>query len=505
MIVGSTRRRARGGAGRGTARALLGAAIACMVAARPVASQPPPRPTAVVSGVVYDSIVRHTIAGATVEIVSADDPAARPLTAVSDAAGRYTVPGVPFGSYLAGFFHPALDTLGLETAPRRVNVSASEQRVDLATPSARTVMATICPAGTASDSTGLMIGHVRSTEEQGPVAGASVVVEWSETIVDMLGLRERNLQVTGQSAEPGWFAICGLPADVVVQARASSGADSSGYVEVEVPANGLRHVSFFVGGASRITLPVEDTVAGRTAIPETALRGRARLTGTVVDYNGKPVINAHALVWGTKLDAATNERGAFSLDGLPGGTHTLEIRVIGYIPVTSVVQLAESRPATANIVLAKAAEILPTVTVRGEMVFSRNLAEFERRRRSGFGSYRTSADIARRGPNVKLSQLLQDVLGVRVDRRGGQSIVTMQRGATTGIGRASCVPSLYVDGMLDRLGDYDAYYAEEIAGLEVYARESTRPFEFIDPQNPCGVVAIWTRTVPKKPRKPSTD
>jgi hypothetical protein len=135
------------------------------------------------------------------------------------------------------------------------------------------------------------------------------------------------------------------------------------------------------------------------------------------------------------------------------------------------------------------------------MVFSRNLVEFDRRRRSGFGYYRTSAEIEKRGPNVKLSQLLQDVLGVRVDRRGAESIVTMQRGATTGIGRGPCIPSLYVDGMRDVMRDFDRYYSEEIAGIEVYPREANRPFEFIDSTNPCGAIAIWTRTVPKKPKK----
>ena len=484
---------------------VAGVAIACALGVRPGMAQERPAQAVAVNGVVYDSIVRHTIAGATVEFVNADNPAARPFTTVSDPSGRYTLNGLPFGSYLAGFFHPALDSLGLDAAPRRVDLSVASQRVDLATPSARTVVESLCPAGTRSDSTGLLIGHVRSTEDQTPVAGASVVIEWSETIIDALGVRNRNRQATGRAADPGWFAICGLPSDAGLQARAFSGADSSGYVDVEIPAHGLRHLSFFVGGASLVTLPPADTIAGRMAAPETAWRGRARLTGTVVDHNGRPVVNAHALVWGTKLDAATNERGAFSLDGLPGGTHTLEVRVIGYVPVTSTVHLAESRPATANIVLAKAAEILPTVTVRGEMVYSRNLAEFERRRRAGWGTFRTSAEIAQRGPNAKLSQLLQDVLGVRVDRRGTQSIVTMRRGATTGIGRTDCVPSLFVDGMLDRMGDFDIYYSDEIAGIEVYPREATRPFEFVDHSNACGAIAIWTRTVPKKPKKPNND
>jgi hypothetical protein len=164
------------------------------------------------------------------------------------------------------------------------------------------------------------------------------------------------------------------------------------------------------------------------------------------------------------------------------------------------VHLAESRPATTTVVLGKPAEILSTVMVRGQLVYAANLADFNRRRRIGFGQFRTSDEIARRGKNTKLSQLLQDFMNVRVDARGGSSSVTMTRNATTGIGRAACEPSLYVDGMLDRVGDFDIYYSDEIAALEVY-RESNRPFEFIDHSNPCGSIAIWTRNMPNKVKK----
>jgi hypothetical protein len=478
-------------------------------AAGPLAAQRPAAgATATVSGVVYDSIGRRPVAGATVEFVSGDDPGARPFTAVSDASGRYALSGLRFGSYLAGFFHPALDTLGLESAPRRVELNSPSERINLATPSARTVSATICPAGAASDSTGVLIGHVRSTDGEGPIGGASVLVEWSEVIIDAQGVRDRNRQVTGRSAEPGWFAICGLPTDATLQARAFASPDSSGFVEVDVPPNGLRHVTFFLGGASLVTLSQADTTPGdttRATMRESVWRGRARLSGTVTDQRGQPVANAHAVVWGTGLDAPTNERGAFVLEGLPGGTQTLEIRVIGYAPVTRTVHLAESRPATADIVLGKKVEVLSTVTVRGEMLYSRNLAEFNRRRRIGFGQFRTSEEIARRGRNAKLSQLLQEFMGVTVESRSGGSLVTMQRNSTTASNlaslRGSCIPTLYVNGVIDYVGDFDFYYSDEIAGLEVY-REHNRPWEYLDPSNPCGAVAIWTRVPPKKPKSP---
>ena len=450
----------------------------------------------VVSGAVYDSIARRRIPGVTVQLVNADAPgASRPLVAVADSAGRYSIAGVPAGRYLAGFFHAALDTLGLELPPRLVEIRSAAERVDLATPSPRTVLQSVCPTVN-PDSTGLFMGVVASTSDESQIAGASVVVEWSEFVLDGVRVYERPRQTSARTSETGWFAFCGLPADGTFHAKAASGADSSGYVEIEVPARGLRHQRFLVGGASRVEIPAPvDSASPPNAAPArpmSVLRGDARLSGTVSDPNGRPVANAHVLVWGTNVDVQTNERGSFAIEGLPGGTHTLEVRVIGYVPVTRVVQLAGSRPATIEIQLDRAAVILATETVRGKLVYSRNLIEFDRRRRTGFGRYITTEEIDRR-PNARLGQLLQGVLGVRVDQSRGENTVLM-RGSTS----SYCTPSLYVDGRRDLSNDFNYLYSDEIAAIEVYARDSQRPAGYTD-SNPCGAILVWTRA--RSPRR----
>ena len=451
---------------------------------------------AVVSGTVYDSIARRRIAGVTVELVNASAPGtSRPLIGVSDSVGRYSIAGVPAGRYLAGFFHAAVDTLGLELAPRLVEVSGAAERVDLATPSPRTVLQTICPAVN-TDSTGLFMGMVATTGDEGPAGGAGVVVEWSEFMLDGVRLYERPRQASVRAAENGWFAFCGLPADATLLAKAGRGADTSGYVEIEVPARGLRYQRFLVGGASRveITSPVDSAAPANTppARPISVLRGDARLSGTVTDPDGRPVANAHVLVWGTNVDVQTSERGTFAIDGLPGGTHTLEVRVIGYVPMTRVIQLAASRPATIGITLDRAAVILATETVRGKLVYSRNLVEFDRRRRSGFGRYITSEEIARR-PNARLGQLLQGTPGVRAGPAGTEATVLM----SASIG-GFCIPTLYVDGHKDLSGDFNYLYSDEIAAIEVYVRESQRPPGYSD-SNGCGAILVWTRA--RSPRR----
>ena len=451
-----------------------------------------------VTGQVYDSIARQPMPGVTVQLVNADAPGTgRPALAVTDSTGRYSMSDVAPGRYLAGFFHQALDTLGLEIPPRLVEVGRGTMRIDLATPSPRTIVRTICPTVNA-DSTGLFMGSVRATDSEAAIEGARVVVEWSEFVLDGVQLYERPRQTSVTTTGPGWFAFCGLPTDAVLQARAINGRDTTGLVDIEVPTAGLRYQSFYVGGARSEVLPtVIDALAAPgtpTARPVVVLRGDARLSGTVLDPSGKPVANAHVLVWGTEVDVQTNERGAFAIDGLPGGTHTVEVRVIGYVPVTRVVHLAAARPISIEVKLDRAAVILATETVRGKLVYSRRLVEFERRRRSGFGKYVTTEEIDRR-PTAKLGQLLQNVLGVYVQSRAGQTSVTM-RGSFGGY----CVPTLYVDGHRDLSGDFDYLYADEIAGIEVYSRENQRPTGYQD-SNRCGAVLVWTRARSTSPRK----
>src|SRR6059058_3965342 len=85
-----------------------------------------------VHGVTYDSVARAPLAGARVQLVSADDPARFSRTAVSDSLGRYALADVPVGRYTLGFFHPLLDSIGVESPLGMVSVSGREAvRVDL--------------------------------------------------------------------------------------------------------------------------------------------------------------------------------------------------------------------------------------------------------------------------------------------------------------------------------------------------------------------------------------
>ena len=451
-----------------------------------------------VRGVVFDSVGRTVLPGALVQFVGVGGPVAGLAFATSaDSAGRYRLEGLPPGSYLAGFFHAAADSLGVEADPRRVTVRRAQEEVDLAAPSAASLAAALCPRSDGTDAATLLLGHVRDAASEAPVDLAVVRVEWLETTLDRGGVRTRERGDSAVTRASGFFSMCGLPSDLSLLGRVARGADSTGYVELDVPATGLRHVTFYLGGATR---RVVSTGAGADSAGAPIVRwsGRTRLTGAVRDALGDPVDGARATLLGAGVEGVANARGTFVLDSLPAGTFTLEVRAIGYAPVRRTVQLREGGPNVVAVELGARLFTLPTMIVRGELVYSRQLAGFERRRRTEFtGRFLTPREIQAR-PRTRLSWLLQDVPGVVVTRRGPYALVVMRRvGASPGL--EYCGPSLWIDGVADPTADFDRIWSDELAAVEVYASPAQRPFEFSD-RSECGAVAVWLRPRVPPPR-----
>src|SRR5436305_1062546 len=80
----------------------------------PFSDRPLVADTTTVHGTVFDSLAMSPLAGASVQMAPADSSTAPShYVATSDSAGRFVIPGVPAGRYVIGFYHAALDTLGI--------------------------------------------------------------------------------------------------------------------------------------------------------------------------------------------------------------------------------------------------------------------------------------------------------------------------------------------------------------------------------------------------------
>jgi hypothetical protein len=240
------------------------------------------------SGVVHDSIARRPLFGAVVQLVSTDPSAHGARTTVSDSAGRFLLGDVPEGRYLLGFFHPMLDSLGLEPTVREVQVVGRASVVaNLGIPSPGRLGAVLCGNRDALESSVVVIGVVRRARDGDGVAEATVIVEALERSATS-GVSARRLgRLVARTAENGWFAVCNVPKSGMIALVAGQGTDSTDRVEIEVPSHGFVRRELLLGAPRRLAsggdTPFDDTssTAGTTldTVRVTAERARANGVG----------------------------------------------------------------------------------------------------------------------------------------------------------------------------------------------------------------------------------
>lgn len=314
--------------------------------------------TVTVRGIVYDSIARTPLADARVSLVGADSAnATRQFSATSAADGTFRIPGVQVGRYVVGFYHPALDTLGLQAAERVVHIGPESVSVALATPSPETIITGFCGAlnRTAERAApGLLMGRVDDAQRESAVDSGFVIVTWSEARVAGSRITVADARGDTRIRGGGLFALCGVPRDVPILVRAGRGADSSGAIEARVPLNGLLYLSLSVGAV---------TSSG------------GRIVGRVLNEAHRPIRSAIVSLATSLLpQVATNDSGEFVLDSLPVGSQMLLVRAIGFAPRTTTIQVADGRATRADVVL-QAVTVLSAVVSR-DSVQQAHLAEF---------------------------------------------------------------------------------------------------------------------------------
>jgi hypothetical protein len=442
-----------------------------------------------VSGTVYDSLAGRPLAGALVQIAETGK-GARVLIDTSGSDGGFEIADVPPGSYIIGFFHPALDSLGLGVATRSVEIaSAAPTHVAMAIPSASTIRDLLCTPDATADSSGLLIGFIRDADTGAPLAGANVVVMWRELVVDK-GIRSERREVPAKANDAGWFALCGVPTDGPLTARAELGSDATGFIEISVPPHGLLHRDFNIPRGSAATiLAVDDSAAAASG--QTVRRGSARLTGVVRDARGRPLSGAQLMVWGSGVTGSTKEDGTFALAGLPAGSQALEARYVGYAPEKVTVDLVSNATRSVTMTLEKRADVLNEVVVYGKRTKRpRDLTGFLQRSKSGFGHFLTRADIEKRHP-FQFTDLFRMIPGFMVvpDTEGfGYRIVSTRGSGFSG----KCQPAIYIDGMqmYDASGIDGFVIPDDVAAVEAYAGPAGTPPQYRS--GSCGSILIWT-------------
>ncbi len=506
------------------ARRLLLLSIVCTAlvhrAAAQVRDSTPRAVGATVRGVVRDSIARAPLAGAWVQLVSHEAAAAPSRTVIADSLGQFAFDDVAIGRYALGFFHPLLDSLGVEAPVREIQISRQRTlRADLAIPSADRMRAAICgvPRQKGASGGAVVIGTVRGAADRAPVEGATVTVEWLELTFERGLVSSRRPRVTVTTGANGWFALCDVPSAGSMLLGARSGADSSDVFETDMPAVGFMRQDVYLG-RSRTVLPADSLSRADTMAhaPRRLRLGEGRLNGTVTAADGgRPLAGALVRIVDGPV-ARVNERGEWTLANSPTGTRLLEVRAVGYYAVRRPVDvIAHAGPV--RVTLSTFRAMLDTVKVTAFRVADRHQSGFTDRRRSSAGRYITEQEIERRAP-LTVSDLLRSVPGLRLGYAADtvfneanittdlviDSTATLNAGALSlerlilmrrGAGEW-CSPDFFIDGQQFRAlsaDNLDSFLQpRNIAAVEVYT-EATVPIQFSGWRTACGSIVIWTK------------
>ena len=334
------------------------------------------------------------------------------------------------------------------------------------------------------------MGYLRGADNSMPRAHGTVVVRWSELIIEKGTISRSMPTVEASSGPTGQVAVCGVPLGTPIVLAAASASDSSGSFELMVPPSGFLHRDIFVAPVTRRAVAASDSSPSVEL-----LRGTGRLRGRVIAANGLPLAGARVSLWGTGLEATTGIDGAFKLGDLPGGTHTLEVRAVGFAPIQRPVDIVEGAPGATEVALENLAIMLDTVRVAAERIYtSPRTADFERRLRSGMGHIIEAKEIAKRQA-MSLTDILRMVPGVLIVPSRYASEDVLMRGGEAVLGGGICRPDIYIDGA--RAANDPTFpinslvLVNEVRAVEVYARPALVPSEFRSLSG-CGAILLWT-------------
>ncbi len=488
-------------------RAALAAVLAAAAMASQISAQASARHT--LRGIVFDSVAMRPLPGALVQLASLPVSGA-PRSVVADSVGAFAFDSISLGSYLVGFTHAGIDSLGIEPHPIRVDLRQPDDvNIQLSTPSVATLVRASCKKDIRKDATGILHGYARSARDMMPVPHAIIDLEWSQVNLGRLKLGVRG--VSAQANAAGSFLICGIPLGAEILARVFSGPDSTGLLQFTADTTGLERRDFLIGFSEPVHLTTETQLDSTDARPPVVEHSEApvfrRATrdvrGVVRNVKGLGVYNARVgIVNGDS--ALTDSDGSFILRNVPVGSQSLDVRALGFLPATALVDVtAESDAGVSFQMVETPVELrsgvarLETSRISGKSLTA-SLAHirkgFESRSKTGAGVYLDHADIVRMNPALP-SELFRTMNGLTVSPGSGGNNVFMSAAGNVRTRSPVCQPLIFLDGARTEGAQIDALVIPtDLRAIEVYPRGELAPAQYRT-LNGCGALVIWTKTM----------
>jgi hypothetical protein len=228
---------------------------------------------------------------------------------------------------------------------------------------------------------------------------------------------------------------------------------------------------------------------------------QASLIGTVLDDSTeRPIANAEVAIDALNRVVRSDSAGNFSIAAIPAGTYRVIVRMLGRQPAQETITFGATDRVERDYLLARATTTLTPVEVKTSgSVDAVRLAEFEERRKLGFGRFLTQ-DVMEKATGRSLSDVLAGrIPGLRSTSLGGtQRAMVSTRGALN-MQRPTrpCLVQVIVDGMIRYNGNQEPFNINgiepmNVAGIEYYTTSQT-PVQFNGTGTPCGTLVVWTR------------
>jgi hypothetical protein len=161
-------------------------------------------------------------------------------------------------------------------------------------------------------------------------------------------------------------------------------------------------------------------------------------------------------------------------------------RAVGYTPTIQAVDVMERGMEDVHVELTRST-VLPGVKVTERLSIPRLRAEFEERRKDGFGVFLDETVIERK-TNVR--NIFENIPSLEVAGRD-QSAFRMFTPVMSMSG--PCPVNVLLDGRKSDTEELVALPKTLIAAVEVYIRQSTAPAKYRPISNLCGMVLVWTK------------
>jgi hypothetical protein len=435
----------------------------------------------VLQGFVIDSIHDGGLANAIVIVEGTG------RQGVTQADGRYRIDSIPMGKHSIMVMHPVFDTLGFGAVVRfpEFSFTLPVSNFDPVVPSGERIASALCSPAQRQRGPAVMIGFVRDPDTNGPAKGSKVSLVYQTT--DIIGRKQPATVREIVVDSTGFYRICSLPGDMAGKVQVFRNGVSSGEVPIAVN-HSIALRAFTIVAQHEAVAEVKNDSTGKV---RKVAKGSAKLTGKIIDKNGRALEGARVMLQDGVGTAVTKANGEFSLDSLPSGTQAIVVRKLGYGVTEAAVELSSATPARTTVTMS---DFVPTLaTVRVEATQDKALAAvgYLERKNAGFGYFLDGNQINHQ--SLMFSDVMRNAPGLRIQPSGDgrTSVITDSRSASNG-----CV-NYFIDGMpwtTMTPGDIDDYVRpSEMVAAEIYHGAGTPPQYQVAGQSSCAVIVVWTQ------------